>query len=71
MKILSLSTHHYADGGLCKVFESTKHFRSLNGKAESNAIEVTKTSDIIKQQRKHKMPPYCSCGVYDVWSFDQ
>ena len=52
MKILSLSTHHYADGGLGKVFESTKHFKSLNGKAESNTIEVTKTSDIIKQRQR-------------------
>ena len=29
MQIPSLSTHHYADGGVGEVFESTKHFWSL------------------------------------------
>ena len=33
MKIHSLSTHHYADGGVGEVFESTKHFWSFRGKA--------------------------------------
>ena len=27
-----ISTHHYADGGVGKVFESTTHFRSFRGK---------------------------------------
>ena len=29
MKIQSLSTPHYADGGMGEEFESTKHFWSL------------------------------------------
>ena len=29
MKFHSLSTHHYADGGVGDVFESTKHFLSF------------------------------------------
>ena len=32
MTIHSLSTHHYVDGGVGEVFESTKHFCSLRGK---------------------------------------
>ena len=31
MKIHSLSTHNYADGGVSEVFESTKQFSSLRG----------------------------------------
>ena len=31
MKSYSLSTHHYADGGVGEVFESTKHLRSSRG----------------------------------------
>ena len=27
---------------------------------------VTYTSDVIKQQKIHNMPPYCSCGVIQV-----
>ena len=32
LKIHSLSSHHYADGGAGEVFKSTKHFWSLRGK---------------------------------------
>ena len=32
MKLHSLSSHHYADGGVGEVFESTKHIWSLRGK---------------------------------------
>ena len=32
LKIPSLSTHHYADGGVGEVFESIKHFRSFRCK---------------------------------------
>ena len=32
MKMYLLSTHHYADGGVGELFESTKHFRSFRGK---------------------------------------
>ena len=39
MEIHSLSTHHYADGGVGEVFESTKHFRSLRGKQCSRKIQ--------------------------------
>ena len=31
MKIQSFSTHHYVNGGLGEVFESTKPFWSLRG----------------------------------------
>ena len=36
MKIQSISSHHYADGGVGEVFESTRHFWSFRGKLYSN-----------------------------------
>ena len=37
---------------------------------EQNLIQwksmVTTSSDLINQQKKHNMPPYCSCGVIQV-----
>ena len=39
MRIHSLSTRHYADGGVCEVLESTKHFWSLRGKLCCSQIQ--------------------------------
>ena len=55
-----------------KVFESTKHYWSLRGLTllEQNPMQlksmVSPSSDVIKQQKKHNMPPCCSCGVIQV-----
>ena len=64
MKIHSIFTHHYTDGGVGEAFESTKHFRTV----KSNTIEVTGIQffKCQKTEKNHNMPPYCSCGVIQV-----
>ena len=58
MKMHSLSTHPYADGGVGELLESTKHLWSLSVNsvaAESNTIEdiSDRSSEARKQQKKH------------------
>ena len=52
--INSLSTHHCADGGVGEVFESTKHFWSVNSvAAKSSTIEVN-GDHLFKLKKKNK-----------------
>ena len=66
MKMMSLSTHHYADGG---VGESTKHFLSSRGKQCCSQIQYnwSKWWVLIQtrtnKRKKPNMPSYCSCGA--------
>ena len=48
MKIHSLSTHHYTDGGTGEVFESTKHFWSLKSKQCCGKIQDNKPRHLDK-----------------------
>ena len=47
----SLSTHHFADGGVGKVIESTKHFRSTE--VNRVAAECNTMKEIGDQIFKH------------------
>ena len=68
IQIHSLSTHHYAGGGggwKCLSPRNTSGVSGVNFvRAESNTIEVNGESffrHVIKQQKKHNIPSYCSC----------
>ena len=70
MKVHSLSTRHYADGGVGEVFESTKHFRSLMGKQRCSQISTIDEKDdqfVEKQQKKTYnnsiLPVWCHPSV--------
>ena len=70
MKIHSLSTHHYDDGGVGKVFESTKHFWSLRGKQCCSQIQYnwSKWWPLLPKLKKSKNTQHdsCLCGVIQV-----
>ena len=62
----SLSTHHYADGGVGEVFVSTKHSWSFWGKLYCSQIQYnwSKRDNFFRRnkttEKTRNMPPYCS-----------